>query len=189
MTDDFKFTTNYSNNDNQNTNEPLPKGTYECVINTVQESATPSGAESIHFDLIVRNDLDQALPNTNSKQHNRHLFLDEWRRKATNQYDMKHINMFMEAAGIPNGTSINSFENFCQMMEGKPVRLDVNVINDNYNGINNKKNDVAPWGWHKTQFPQVQHQWKNSKMAPQSDPFSSQATDLNYKVEDTDLPF
>ena len=61
------ITTNYSNNQHI-TNGPLPEGDYEFIINGVQEHASKSGNTAINFDLIVRNDLDQALPETNGKQ-------------------------------------------------------------------------------------------------------------------------
>lgn len=175
---DFKFTTNYANNNESNFDEALPAGTYEMVIKSVQEQATPGGAEAIHFDFVVRNDLDQALPNTNGKQHNRHLFFNEWKRKATNQYSLKNLNAYMNAVGIPEGTTINSFNEFCQLMIGKPVRLDVTIQNDTYNGITTKRNAVAPWGWHKSKFPNVQKLMVDP--VPNAQPIN---------IPDSDLPF
>lgn len=153
------FTTDYSNT-TSNRNEPLPEGDYEFVVNSVQENATKNGAEAVQFDLIVRNDLDQAMPDTNGKYHNRHLWVNEWKRRKTNQYDFKNFQYFMKAAGIPEGTPIDTIEEFFKMMDGKPVRLHIRITENDYNGKKTKVNRPAPWDWQPTQFPQVNHQWK-----------------------------
>lgn len=173
------LTVNYSNTTSNN-REPLPEGDYEFIINSVQENATNSGAESLQFDLIVRNDLDAALPETNGKQHNRHLWVNEWKRRKTNQYDLNNFMYFMKAAGIPEGTEINSIEDFFQIMNKKPVRIHIKVTTSEYNGQKRKENRPAPWDWEKTKFPEVQHQFKKS----QSNPTSTDTT-----VDDNELPF
>lgn len=173
------LTTNYSNTTSNN-HEPLPAGDYEFIINSVQENATNSGAESVQFDLIVRNDLDAALPETNGKQHNRHLWVNEWKRRKTNQYDLNNFMYFMKAAGIPEGTEINSIEDFFQIMDKKPVRIHIKVTTSEYNGRKRKENRPAPWDWEKTKFPEVQHQFKK----PQSS-----STSADTIVGDNELPF
>lgn len=180
---DFNFTTDYSNNNGGNS--VLPEGVYECVVSSVQEQATKGGAESIHFDLIVRNDLDQAMPETNGKHHNQHIWLDEWKRK-TGHYEMGNIQYFMEAAGIPEGTSITSMEQFFDFMYHKPVLIKLSVDESEYKGKKQERNSAAPWDWKKTKFPQVAHQWKKSKS--NDDPFANKKTS-NVDVSDNDLPF
>lgn len=162
------FTTNYSDLTSNN-NRPLPDGDYEFIIKGVRENATKNGAESIQFELVVRNDLDQAMPNTNGKYHNRHLWVDEWRRRATNKYDTNNLMYFMKAAGIPEGTPINSMEDFYNQMIGKPVRIHIKVTDNNYNGTVTMVNRPAPWDWEKSKFPNVQHTFKSSNKPQQSD--------------------
>lgn len=180
------LTTDYSNTTN-NSNEPLPAGDYEFIINSVQENATNSGAESVQFDLIVRNDLDAALPETNGKQHNRHLWVNEWKRRKTNQYDLNNFMYFMKAAGIPEGTEINSIEDFFQIMNKKPVRIHIKVTTSEYNGQKRKENRPAPWDWEKTQFPNVQHHFK-SENKPENNPQPTVPT-TDTAVDDESLPF
>lgn len=175
------LTADYSNT-TSNSNEPLPAGEYEFIINSVQENATQSGAESIQFDLIVRNDLDQAMPSTNGKYHNRHLWVNEWKRRKTNQYDFDNFMYFMKAAGIPEGTEINTIEDFFKLMQGKTVRLNVKVSTNEYNGQKTKVNRPAPWDWEPSKFPKVNHQWKSNKPTD-----NTQQTDTT--VGDSDLPF
>ena len=180
------LTTDYSNTTN-NSNEPLPAGDYEFIINSVQENATKSGAESVQFDLIVRNDLDAALPETNGKQHNRHLWVNEWKRRKANQYDLNNFMYFMKAAGIPEGTEINSIEDFFQIMSKKPVRIHIKVTTSEYNGQKRKENRPAPWDWEKTQFPNVQHHFK-SENKPENNPQPTVPT-TDTAVDDESLPF
>lgn len=142
---------------------PLPEGDYEFIIKNVSENATNSGAESIQFNLVVRNDLDQAMPETNGKYHNRNLWVNEWKRRATNQYEVNNLMYFMQAAGIPEGTPINTMEDFFQIMTGKPVRINIKVEDNTYNGKTTQINRPAPWDWEKSQFPQVAHQFKQQQ--------------------------
>lgn len=167
------MTTDYSNN-NDSQYTPLPTGEYEMVIKHAGETATKNGAESLQFDLVVRNDLDGALPDTNGKYHNRHLFVDNWKRKATNQYDMDGLQYYLQATKVPEGTAINSVDDFCRAMELKPVRVYVKVTEEEYNGETTKRNRVAPWNVSETQFPNVAHQWKDSTDMNASKPLTDE---------------
>lgn len=162
---------------------PLPEGDYEFVIKSVAENATKSGAESIQFNLVVRNDLDQAMPETNGKYHNRQLWVDEWKRRATNQYEVNNLMYFMQAAGIPEGTPINTIEDFYQIMTGKPVRIHITVEDNTYNGKTTQVNRPAPWDWQQTKFPQVNHQWKQG-----TQPLSGAQMPTNGKNQTFTMP-
>ncbi|KRO16161.1 DUF669 domain-containing protein [Lacticaseibacillus saniviri] len=176
---EFNLTTDYSKNNEGNGYDPLPTGEYEVVINHVQEAATPSGAESLQFDLIVRNDLDAALPASNGKYHNRHVFVDNWKRKKTNQYDMDGLQYILEAAKIPEGTQINSIQDFMNALYHKPVNVYVKKENEEYNGSVTERNRVAPWNFKGTKYPQLAHQFKETSSAPTPAP----------TVTNSDLPF
>ena len=104
------LTTNYSDNKQATGFAPLPTGEYEMLIVNAQEKATPSGAESLQIDLVVRNDLNgvPSLTETNAKHNNRIVFNDNWKRKATGMYDTQGFQYILEAAQVPEGTPINS---------------------------------------------------------------------------------
>ncbi|RJZ60101.1 hypothetical protein DYZ63_01183 [Listeria monocytogenes] len=51
-------------------------GVYEVIINHATEDATPSGAEYINVDLIIRNDINQKFKNA-------HIFHSIWKAKKT----------------------------------------------------------------------------------------------------------
>lgn len=159
------FTTNYKDLDT-NSNEPLPAGIYEVLIQNVQEQATKSGAENINFNLVVRNDLDEAMPDTNGKCHNRHVWHSEWKRRATGQYEVKNLMRYLDAVGVPEGTAIESMDQFFDMLTGKPVRIEIGIEDNEYQGKITKRNVIKPWDWSKTKFPQVQHVLKNDDKKP-----------------------
>lgn len=173
---------NYSENQ-ENSFEPLPKGEYEMIIQSAQERATNNGAEALRIKLVVRNDLD----NTNDlqkKYHNRVVFDDNWKRKATHQYDMDGFQYILEACRIPEGTDIPDVQTFTDMITNKPVRVYVKQQENEYQGNVTIENQVAPWNYKPTKFPEVQHKWKDDK---KSDPFKKNATPID--VKDEDLPF
>ncbi|WP_024746602.1 DUF669 domain-containing protein [Levilactobacillus namurensis] len=198
MANDF-MNTNYANN-TSSSYDPLPTGTYEMIINKAQESATKNGAETLQIDLLVRNDLDKVpgLANTNGKYHNRHVFMDNWKRKATNQYDLDGFQYILQAAGVPENTAIPTVEDFMKAITGTPVKVYVKAEQDTYKGETRLVNRVAPWNFEVSDYPQIQHVYKNkrpaTKPAPQAqpatntdDPFANTGTPVN--ISDDDLPF
>lgn len=183
----FSMTTDYSKNEEQSF-EPLPTNSYEALIENVQERATENGAESLQIKLRIRNDLDAALPGTNGKYHNRVVFMDNWKRKATNQYDMQGLQYVLEAAQIPEGTVINSLDDFARALTLKPVKVYIKKTTNTYKGQTKDINQIAPWNFSKTDFPQVNHQWKDAPDAsPSSSPVQSGGQPINIDPED--LPF
>src|SRR5699024_4061817 len=99
------LTTDYSNVQPSGY-EPLPTGEYEMILANAKEDATPSGAETLQIDLIVRNDITivSSLIASCSKFANRHVFMDNWKRKVTHQYDLDCFMHILKAGGVPEGT-------------------------------------------------------------------------------------
>lgn len=183
------LTTNYEEL-NDNSYDALPTGEYEMIINKAYEDATPSGAENLTIDLIVRNDLKQVngLEETNGKYANRHVFNANWKRKTTQQYDLENFQHILAAVGVPAGTAVQSVDHFCQLLNGKPVRVYVKKEVDDYNTTDESnpvyRNAVAPWNYSKSQFPNSNHQFPDGK-APQ--PLT--ADENPFKEKDvTDIP-
>ena len=174
------LTTDYTNTTTNN-NGPLPEGDYEFIIKGVQEVASKGGSEAIQFELVVRNDLDQALPETNGKQHNRHLWVNEWKRRKTNEYDTNNLMYFMQAAGVPEGTNIDTIEKFFEIMTNKPVRIHIKVEKNEYQGNVTEVNRPAPWDWQVSKFPNVQHTWVK-KDTEQAGPFEGNDTSDKISV-------
>lgn len=191
--------TDYSNNTGGNY-DAVPAGNYEMIINNASESATKKGAEELQIDLLVRNDLDKVsdLAETNAKYHNRHIFVDNWKRKATNQYDLDGFQYILQAAGVPEGTPLHTVDDFIKLITGVPVRVFVKQEENTYNGTTNTVNRVAPWNFETTKFPQVQHAFKDKKNAPirqtttspannAEEPFANNSN--SPEISDDDLPF
>lgn len=181
------ITTDYSKVENNNYGA-LPTGEYEVIINKAGENATPSGAETLQLDLIVRNDLVSvpALAATNGKYANRHIFMDNWKRKATQQYDTESFMNILKAVGVPEGTSINSVDEFINLINGKAARVYVKKEVDSYNTTDKDnpeyKNSVAPWNFSPTRFKDVNHTGKGEE---QTQP----AISPQIVVEEDDMPF
>lgn len=195
---------NYKNNERKDFSA-LPTGNYEMIIKSAQEKATKNGAESLQLDLVVRNDLDGVvgLKDTNAKYHNRHVFMDNWKRKTTNQYDLDSFQYILEAVKIPEGTPLNTIDDFTKAVANKPTKVYVKKTVDDYGGERKDINQIAPWNFSKSDYPQVQHVWKDQKNgknpfagntkpqnnapAPNNDPFASSSDSID--ISDDDLPF
>src|SRR5699024_9985716 len=145
------ITTDYSENKEQDF-KPLPTDNYEMIIQSAQERAAMNGAESLQLKLDVRNDLDGVSDNQ-KKYHNRVVFMDNWKRKATNQYDMQGFQYILDACKIPEGTDIPTVQAFMTTIEGKAVSVFVTEEDNEYNGKTTKVNRVAPWNIRTTKFP------------------------------------
>ncbi|AMV65179.1 Single stranded DNA-binding protein, phage-associated [Pediococcus damnosus] len=180
------LTADYSNNQ-ENSFEAIPTGTYEVLINKAQEQATKNGAESLQLDLLIRNDLDKVptLAETNAKYHNRHVFMDNWKRKNTNQYDTDSFQYILDAVKVPEGTVLNSVEDFAKAITGKPVQAYIKNEDNTYNGNTKKVNRVAPWNISETAYPEVNHKFKNLEK-PTDNPFDSKE---DISIDESDIPF
>lgn len=190
------LTTNYENNQT-NQYDALPTGEYEMIINKAYEDSTPSGAENLTIDLIVRNDVKEVtgLEATNGKYANRHVFNTNWKRKATNEYDLENFQHILEAVGVPGGTAVESVDHFCELLNGKPVRVYVKKEVDDYKTEDASnpayRNAVAPWNYSKSQFPNSNHQFPKgqepSKVTAGENPFND--TNKGADIPEEDYPF
>lgn len=183
------MTTDYSKN-KKVSYEPLPEQEYEAIVTQASEHATPSGAESFQLRLTIRNDLDNvpALAESNAKFHNRVVFAENWKRKDTKQYNIEGLQYILDAVHVPEGTVLNSVEDFIKAITGKPVRVYIKQETSNYKGEDTTRNVVSPWGFKETEFPQVNHTFKTKNGTPKAaDPFASSGTPV--EIDDKDLPF
>lgn len=172
------FTTSYK--DLKDRDSLVPEGVYECIIDDTRPDATPGGTEYIKINLRIRKDLDQALPDTNGKQHNRIVFVSIWKRKKTGKYDPSDLNFIMKAAGYPENTPVEDWDDWTKKLVGKPVKVKVNIDESEYQGKTVKRNQVWASSFKSTDFPlQV------SKAS--TDPFND--TGDTTEISDKDLPF
>ena len=173
----MQFTTNYKNNER---NDLFPAGQYEMIITRIKHDATKKGTEYISISMVVRNDLDQALPNTNGKAHNRYYTHFMWPNRETGDFELGDMQYVFEAAGIPEGTEINSFEELTKQLVNKPVRLKIGVYTPKDGG--ETRNSTWPNNFDKTKFPQVQHVFKKKAQ-------TTTQPDVGAGITDSDLPF
>lgn len=184
------FTVDYSKNEKMSF-EPLPEGNYECIIESTKEDATPNGKEKFQLKLVVRNDLDKALPETNGKYKNRILFNDNWKRQIDGKYiyDMSHFMYILQAAGIKEGTKISGMNDLHELLRGKPVKIFTKVEYNDYQGED--ENTIAPWGYSKSDYPNVQHTFKDDKKKSNATLADNPFNDVSSggDIIDEDLPF
>lgn len=164
------LTTNYSNLERNTGFEALPQGNYEVIITNPTIRPTQAGREYINMKLVVRNDLDKVpnLANTNAKYHNRIVFAQIYTDKETDRYNTEDLMFYLEAAQVPDGTEIEDMQHFLDLIEDKPVRVYVTQRENEYKGVKQIQNKVWPNSVEKSQFPQVNHVFKNK---PTTDPF------------------
>lgn len=178
------FTTNYSEVNN-NDFDVMPQGEYEVVIKGAQQRATKtSGREYIQIDFVIRNDLDgvEKLKETNGKFHNRIHWHDLWSRKDGSGYPVDQLQTILYACKIPEGQTIEDVNALDNILRGKPVKITLDIEENEYKGEVTKRNRVKPWNIKPSDYPDVQHQWKEDV---KDDPFSSNGNDIS----DSSLPF
>lgn len=163
-------------------NEPLPAGTYEMIMKSATHGASKGGHENITFDFVVRKDLDAVpeLATTNAKAHGRHLFQAIWTNKDTDQFDNAQLSRIAELIKIPDGTQIDSADDFVKLCENKPIRMKVEVSDNEYKGKITKRNNSWVNTWEDTHYPMQQ-----SAAPGQSQAFPTNNTTIN----ESDLPF
>lgn len=200
------------NYENERQNTPLPAGTYEMIIKSVEVRATKGNNphEYLNFDLVVRKDLDQVaeLSKTNAKQHGRHVFVSVWTLKDdagndSGKYDPKVLSHIAKVAGLP-AINFNSIQEYMNALFNKPIRASVTVRENEYQGQKQKQNESTPIyfkkgatkpayiGWYQTKYPlQPAMQQKLAESNPATaggqDPFPT--NEGTQTLSDKDLPF
>ena len=157
-------------------NGTIADGTYEAVIFNVLEDATPGGAEFMNFHLVVRNAVEQ-------KYQNAHIFQRVWRATDTGKYSAGMINTIAQAANLDDGKSYQSLEDLMSDFLNHPVKVTVKNEKNEYKGKTYE--DLNIKRWNKSDYPNVQHQFKKGAKKPQPKNKPVEDTAIN----DDDLPF
>jgi hypothetical protein len=157
-------------------NGRIADGDYEVIVNRCSEGATPGGAEFIEFDLIIRNDVDQA-------HKNMHIFHKVWKAKDTGKYNMKTFNTIGKACQLQNGKSYKSLQDLLDDYSLKTARVNVKNEESTYNGQSYTNTNVKYWTPSKLAGPS-NHQFKSND----GKTFSELAAS-GVPIKDEDLPF
>ena len=160
--------------DNKFEGNGIKDGTYEAVIQSMGESATPSGAEYIDCPLVIRNDIEQS-------HQNQYVFHKVWKTKSTGEYNKKALNTIGFAAEMDQDKRYDSLEDVFLDLQGKPVLITVKNETSEYNG--KTYNNLNVKRWERTKFPNMQHQWKGKSANKSESPFK------NAEITKDDLPF
>ncbi|WP_373742602.1 DUF669 domain-containing protein [Jeotgalibaca porci] len=182
------LTTNYSGLERNTGFEALPKGNYEVIITKPTIKSSKAGREYINMQLVVRNDLDKVtnLENTNAKYHNRVVFASIFTDKETNQYNTEDLLYYLDAVQVPEGTEIKDMQHYLDLIADKPVRVYVTQSENEYQGEKQIQNNVWANSVEKSQFPQVNHVFKDKTI---TDPFSNNQQPIDESEISKNLPF
>lgn len=170
----FRFTTQYNNEKEEKAEKkdtvkrefhPIPEGDYECLIFNAKFGETPRGAQYIAIELMID-------PKYNEDYGKQHAFLQYWRRKATGEYDPMTLQAIAKAAGIPDGTQINSEEQFMSLIKHKHVLVHLQVEEEDYGGRHYVRNR-AFW-----------NDWKESEKYSNEPSFAEKSTDNATTTQD-----
>lgn len=157
--------------------ELIPEGEYECRIERAMETATNRGTPYLDILLRVRRDVEQP-------EQGRRIDHAIWPKKtpdaadqAFSGYSARQILALSEAAGLPSGRSYQGFDDWCDDLTGRLVR--VTVYHDTYNG-----NTSARVRWvNATQFPREAAAAQESVVPQAAGPGGFQP------LPDDDIPF
>jgi len=150
-------------------------GDYEIFVNGVKEDSTPGGAEYVEFDLIIRNDFDQAYKNS-------HLFHKVWKAKDTGKFNMKTFNTMGKACQLQNGKSYKSLQELLEDFVKKTAVVNVKNETSEYGGKTYENTNVKYWN--QTKLTGLNHQFKSAEGSGNDNPVPN-----NYEVSDDELPF
>ncbi len=100
----------------------LPKGEYECIIVSANQTVNHNGTPVIHIALKIRDDIEN--PGSGA------IFYDLWMRRNPTEADQacegwsaKQIQKLSKAAGLPNGKNYESIANWCEDLPCRAVRV------------------------------------------------------------------
>lgn len=146
----------------QDSSATKPEGNYEVIIDSWKRRTTQSGAMSIGFTYVIRNDVEQGYKNGL-------IFHDVWKKKEPTPDDMTaegyNYNQLMaiaDAAGLPANADYESFDDFLNALVGKPIK--VHLFHKLYEGKTYENIDRH----FRTNFPEVKHKSKNKSAASAS---------------------
>lgn len=163
--------------------ELIPEGEYECRIERAMETATNRGTPYLDILLRVRQDVEQP-------EQGRRIDHTIWPRRnpdkldrAFSGYSARQILALSEAAGLPSGRRYEGFEDWCDDLTGRLVR--VTVYHDAYNG-----NTSARVRWvNATQVPDEAAAAQSSMAARLPEEKAGEPAGFQPLPDDDDIPF
>lgn len=151
----------------------IADGDYEVVVKNVKEDATPNGAEYTEFDLVLRNDFDQA-------HKNMHVFHKVWKAKDTGKYNMKQFNTMGKAFRLQNGKAYKSLQELLEDFVMKTARISLKNVESEYNGKTYTNYEVY---FNQSNLTGLAHQWNKKEQT------AGEMLEQNPNISDDDLPF
>lgn len=155
----------------------IADGDYEVVVKGVKEDTTPSGAEYVEFDLVIRNDFQQQYQNS-------HVFHKVWKAKDTGKFNMKTFNTMGKAFQLQNGKTYKSFEELLNDFKLKTAKISLKNVDSEYNGKTYTNYQVY---FNQTKLTGLSHNF--TKGEGDSSQTVSEQISNGVIVKNSDLPF
>jgi len=165
--------------------EPIAPGTYEAVITEVSIETFKTGSEGVKITLTIRADVDQRF--TKRKLFDNCVYSEK---------SIFKFQQYTKAVQVPEGTNVDSLEQFKALILYKPVS--VKVTNEEYNGkmqdrvqyvdvatvpYNSPDGAANPFNVPGSGQADEKMPWESDK----SDPFSDDGRPIDISADD--LPF
>lgn len=100
----------------------ITPGDYEAVIEKVEVTTSNNGNEMIKLQVTLRNDIDQEFKN-------RKL----WDYVTNTEKSLWRFDQIAKAVQIPDGTNIESVQDFAKAIEGEYVKVSIKQAPGPYN--------------------------------------------------------
>ena len=125
----FKLDFSQINNNNNDKKEfaKIQDGTYEVIIDSAKQDATPSGADFLDIRLRIRQDFNQSFKN-------QIIVYRIWCSKKDGLYPASMLNTLAKAAGLADGTEYTDVDGYLKEILGKPLKVTVKNENNEYKG-------------------------------------------------------
>ena len=105
----------------------IEDGTYEVVVAQAEQTASKSGTDYLDIRLKIRDDYQQ-------KFRNNLIFDRIWINKETLQYPEWALQRYAMAVKIPEGTDIQTIDQFLEIIKGRSLKVTVKNETSEYNG-------------------------------------------------------
>lgn len=129
------LTVNYSEAGNNNTKkefEPIAEGTYEAIITEAKIDKSSAGNDMIKVTLTIRDDVQQQF--AKRKLWDYLVYSDKAKWK---------LQQVAKALKIPEGTSINTIQDFAKAVLYSAVKVTIKHRQEEYNGETKTREQIS----------------------------------------------
>jgi hypothetical protein len=114
---------NEGNNNEKKEFSPIAEGEYQAIIKEVEVAKSSSGNDMIKLTLVIRDDVKQDFGKRKVWDYLVYTEKTKWK-----------LQQIAKAVQIPNGTNVNTIQEFASVLQYKPVTITIKHEQETYNG-------------------------------------------------------